>query len=109
MLPLRRGREPPRPEGDTPETPGRVQPHSLFRESVTGGDLHRHWAFFTGRGLSSQESGLASQALGLASWVEFPEVLDVPGVEDGYPVLGLQAHGARPGDMDDPERALPHG
>ena len=77
--------------------------------------LHRHRAFFTGTGpssqalgLSSQALGLASQALGLASWVELPEVLDVPGVLDGYLVLRLQAHGARPGDMDDPERALPH-
>lgn len=39
--PLGRGREPPRPEGGSPETPGRVQPHSLFRESVTSVDLHR--------------------------------------------------------------------
>ena len=23
-------------------------PNSLLRESVTGGELHRHWAFFTG-------------------------------------------------------------
>ena len=39
VLPLGRGREPPRPEGGSPKTPGRVQPHSLLRESVTGGDL----------------------------------------------------------------------
>ncbi len=43
-----RGREPLSPEGGTPETPGHVQPHSLLRESVTGRELHRHWAFFTG-------------------------------------------------------------
>ena len=39
VLPLRRGREPPRPRCGAIETPGRVQPHSLLRESVTGGDL----------------------------------------------------------------------
>ena len=42
-------------------------------------------------------------------WVELPEVLDVPGILDGDPVLRLQACGTRPGDMGDPERALPHG
>ena len=41
VLPLGCGWEPPRPDGGTPETPGCVQPHSLLRESVTGGDLHR--------------------------------------------------------------------
>ena len=50
-------------------------------------------------------TGPSSQAPGLSSWVELPEVLDVPGVLDGYPVLCLQARGARPGDMDDLERA----
>ena len=45
--------------------------------------------------------------LGLASWVELPEVLDVPGVLDRFPVLRLQVRGSRPGDMDDLERALP--
>ena len=63
--------------------------------------LHRHRAFFTG-------TGPFFTGTGLASWVELPEVLDVPGVLDGYPVLRLQARGARPGDVDDPERALPH-
>ena len=53
--------------------------------------------------------GPSSEALVLSSWVELPEVLDVPGVLDGYPILCLQARGARPGDMDDLERALPHG
>ena len=42
----RRGREPPRPERGTLETPGRVQPHSLLRESVTGGDLHKREPYF---------------------------------------------------------------
>ena len=28
-------------------------PNSLLRQSVTGGELHRHWAFFTGTGLAS--------------------------------------------------------
>ena len=56
---------------------------------------------FTGRSLSSQ-------ALGLASWVELPEVLDVPGILDGDPVLCLQARGARSGDTGNPKRALPH-
>ena len=28
-------------------------PNSLLRESVMGGELHRHWAFFTGTGLAS--------------------------------------------------------
>ena len=65
-------------------------------------------AIFTGTGPSSQALGLSSQALGLASWVELPEVLDVPGVLDGYPVLCLQVRGARPGDLDDLERALAH-
>ena len=54
-------------------------------------------------------TGPSSQALGLSSWVELPEVLDVPGVLDRCPVLCLQARGARTGDVDDPERALPHG
>ena len=30
-----------RPQGDSQETPGRVQPHLLLRESVTSGDLHK--------------------------------------------------------------------
>ena len=46
VLQLGRRREPPRPEGGTPETPGHVQPHSLLRESVTSGDLHRHEPYF---------------------------------------------------------------
>src|SRR3990170_136346 len=53
-------------------------------------------------------TGPSSQALGLSSWVELPEVLDVPGVLDGDPVLRLQVRGARPGDMGDPKRALSH-
>ena len=28
-------------------------PNSLLRESVMGGELHRHWVFFTGTGLAS--------------------------------------------------------
>ena len=40
-------------------------------------------------GLASLALGLASQPLGLASCVEHPEVLDVPGVLDGDPVLYL--------------------
>ena len=35
-----------RPEGGSPEIPGRVQPHSLLRESVTGGDLYRREPYF---------------------------------------------------------------
>ena len=66
-----------------------------------GGELHRRWP-------SSQALGLSSQALGLASWVELPEVLNVRGVLDGDPVLRLRAHG-RPGDAGNPKRALPHG
>ena len=58
---------------------------------------------------SSQALGLASQASGLASWLELPEVLDVPGVLDGDLVLCLQARGTRPGDVGDSKRALPHG
>ena len=50
---------------------------------------------FTGRSLS----------LG----VELLEVLDVPSVLDGDPVLCLQAHGARPRDTGNPKRTLPHG
>ena len=48
-------------------------------------------------------------APGLDTWIELSEVLDVPGVLDRHPVLCLQAHGARPGDVEDPERALPYG
>ena len=84
-----------RPQGDSQETPGRVQPHALLRESVTSGDLHRSDPCFTGR---SRSSG-----------VELPEVLDVPGILDGDPILRLKAHGARPGDVGDPKWALPHG
>ena len=65
-----------RPQGDSQETPGRVQPYSLLRESVTSGDLHRPEPCFTCRSLS----------LG----VELPEVLDVLGILDGDPVLCLQ-------------------
>ena len=43
-----------RPQGDSQETLGRVQPHSLLRESVTGGDLHRHEPCFI-----SPDEGLA--------------------------------------------------
>ena len=32
----------------------------------------------------------------LASWVELPEVLDVPSVRDGDPVMCFQACGSRP-------------
>ena len=53
-------------------------------------------AIFIGTWRSSQALGLSSQALSLTSWVELLEVLDVPGVLDGYPVLRLQARGARP-------------
>src|SRR3954471_11346627 len=40
----------PWPEGGAPETPGRVQPHSLLRESVTGRRASQALAFFTGSG-----------------------------------------------------------
>ena len=43
------------------------------------------------------------------SRVELAEMLDVPGILDGDPVLSLQAHSARPGDINDLEQALPHG
>ena len=78
-------------------------PNSLLRESVTGGDLHKH------RALLHRHRALASQAPGLASWVELPEVLDVPSVLDGDAVSRLHAYGSRPRDMGNPERALPHG
>ena len=84
-----------RPHGNSQETPGRVQPHSLLCESVTSGDLHRPEPCFIGQSLSSG--------------VELLEVLDVPGVLDGDPVLCLQARGTRPRDTGNPKRALPHG
>ena len=49
----RRGRE---PQGLRPaplRLRGVYSRNSLLRESVTGGELHRHWAFFTGTGLAS--------------------------------------------------------
>ena len=36
-------------------------------------------------------------------------MLNVPRVLDGHPFLGLQACGAGPGNMNNLERALPHG
>ena len=45
----------------------------------------------------------------LSSGVELPEVLNVPGVLNGDPVLCLQERGARPGDTGNPKWALPHG
>ena len=78
-----------RPQGDSRETPGHVQPHSLLRETVTSGDLHRLEPCFIARSLSSG--------------VELPEVLDVPGVLDGDPVLCLQVRGARPRDSSNPK------
>ena len=59
-----RGREPLRPEGGTSETPGCVQPHSLLRESVTGGELHKHWP-------SSQASGLFQNAIASQAFAFF--------------------------------------
>ena len=53
MVSTRRGRE---PQGLRPallRLRGVYSPNSLLRESVTGGELHRHWAFFTGTGLAS--------------------------------------------------------
>ena len=41
--------------------------------------------------------------------IEPPEMFNVPRVLDGYPLHGLQVHGARPGDMNNLEWALPHG
>src|SRR3954471_10365806 len=87
--------------------------------------LHRLWAFskkrrsseafafFTGSGPFPKKENLhrrspSSQALGLLG-VEPPEVLDVPCVLDRLPLLSLQACGARPGNMNNLERALPHG
>ena len=64
---------------------------------------------FTGRSLASQAGALILRTCALPSWVELSEVLDVPGVLDRDSVQCLQAHGARPGDMGDPKRALPHG
>ena len=61
MLPLGRGREPLRPEGSTPETPGHVQPDSLLRKSVTSGDLHRREC----RCQNRQISGRGSQTVRL--------------------------------------------
>ena len=37
------------------------------------------------------------------------EVLDVPRILDRHPLLSLQARGAGPGNMNNLERALPHG
>src|SRR3954464_6942296 len=138
-------------ETGAPETPGRVQPHSLLCESVTGRRasqalaffigsgpfssevisftftclLHRlrafskkgrssqAFAFFTGSGPFPKRDDLhrrspSSQALGLLG-VEPPEVLDVPRVLDWLPLLSLQAHRAWPRNMNNLERALPHG
>src|SRR4051812_43502236 len=60
----------PGPEAGAPETPERVQPHSLLRESVTGGELHKCWPSSQAPGLSSwgeelHRHLLSSQALGL--------------------------------------------
>ena len=58
-------------EAGTPETPGRVQPHSLLRESVTGRRASQALAFFTGSGpfflgaVSFTGTRPASQAPGL--------------------------------------------
>ena len=41
--------------------------------------------------------------------VEPPEVLDVPCILDRHSLLSLQARGAGPGNMNNLERALPHG
>ena len=59
------------------------------------------FAFFTGTGpfLGARPR----------SGIEPPEMLNVPRVLDGYPVRGLQARGARPRNMNNLERALPHG
>src|SRR3954463_1931349 len=71
------------------------------------------FAFFTGSGPFPKRDDLhrrspSSQAQGLLG-VEPPEVLDVPRVLDRLPLLSFQAHGARPGNMNNIERALPHG
>ena len=105
----RRGRE---PQGLRPvllRLRGVYSPTHYYVGVSRAAILHRHGPSSQALGLSSQALGLASQALDLASWIELPEVLDVPGVLDRYPVLCLQVHGARPGDVDDLERALPHG
>ena len=57
--------------------------------------LHRHRAF--------------SKTQRLHSGVEPPEMLNVPWVLDGYSLRSLQARGARPGNMNNLEWALPHG
>src|SRR4051812_42391081 len=71
------------------------------------------FAFFTGSGPFPKRDDLhrrspSSQAQGLLG-VEPPEVLDVPRILDRLPLLSFQAHGARPGNMNNLERALPHG
>src|SRR3954469_25736184 len=68
--------------------------------------LHRLWAFSKKDNLHRRSP--SSQALGLLG-VEPPKVLDVPCVLDRHPLLSLQARGARPGNMNNLERALPHG
>src|SRR3954471_5317292 len=68
--------------------------------------LHRLWAFSKRDDLHKRSP--SSQALGLLG-VEPPEVLDVPRILDRLPLLSLQAHEARPGNMNNFERALPHG
>ena len=49
----RRGREPQALRPALLRLRGMYIPNSLLRESVTGGELHRHWAFFTGTDLAS--------------------------------------------------------
>jgi len=106
-------------------------PNSLLRESVTGGELHRRWpssqapglfqnatasqafAFFIGFGPFPKRIIFIGIRLLHRLWaflgVEPPEVLDVPCVLDWHPLLSLQARGAGPGNMNNFERALPHG
>ena len=68
--------------------------------------LHRLWAF-------SKKMSFTGICLLHRLWaflgVKPPEVLDVPRVLDRHLLLSLQARGAGPGNMNNLERALPHG
>ena len=51
-------------------------PNSLLRESVTGGELHRHRAFFTGTGLASYRQMRALPCATLYHHLRRPETKD---------------------------------
>ena len=71
------------------------------------------FAFFTGAGPFPKLYSFTSVRLLHRRWafsgVKPPEVLDVPRILDWHPLPSLQARGAGPGNMNNLERALPHG